>query len=285
MIRFKNFTEFIDGESMNECLIVTGKLDNKLFIFKNRDRSFTPDTLIVREEYKGIEIVYYTDQTGRIEGMNEYGVTCVSSQLTLKEWEGYGQHYRVTDEPKKASSRRVKYKKYAHDILACKTAEAAIKVIEKMSKSGNYIVADAKDIYEIEIYKHEIKKRKLDNNLYVKTNHGVMIHDAGHSDTGKSTKRAASTIRKHQAEEQLIGVEKIDDIPNRMKIQVYDTNSPLNVFRTDREEYTISQCLFNLTDLEFNFFHDERTADTLKIEEREMKAEPKIKITVTRYRK
>ena len=63
-----------------------------------------------------------------------------------------------------------------------------------------------------------------------------------------------------------------------MKFQAFDSKSPLNTFRTDDEEYTISQCMMALTNLEFYFYHDRMTADTIKLED--TIKDPKIKIKI-----
>ena len=251
---------------INECTVVAGNLDNKMFLFKNRDRSYTPDSIIKREVLDGVEIVYYTDQTGWIEGMNEYGVGFVFSALTTNKYKGYEPSYYVSDEPKSTD----KFKPFAKDIkkvLTSKNIEEAIKLIEKSKKSGNFLIGDQKDLVEMEVFNGKTVKEKIDKTqLKIKTNHGELISNAGHQPDPYSIKRAGSSIRKYQAELQLSGVKSINEIPVRMKAQVYDTNSPLNVFRTDAEEHTISQCLMNLTDLKFYFYHDEATADSVKFE-------------------
>ena len=265
---------------INECTTVTGLIDNKVFLFKNRDRSFTPDTKVIHEKYKNTEIVFYTDQTGWIEGMNEYGIGFVFSQLSGKDIEGYDIKYTVSDEPKDDG----KFKRFAEsikNILTAKTADDAIKKLLDSKKSGSFLIGDSKEIFEIEIFEGKIEKRKLEfskNTFYTKTNHGILIPSAGHQPSGYSIKRASSEIRRHQADIQLQGVTNILDIPSKMKFQMYDTESSLNTFRTDREEYTISQCLMSLTNLEFYFYHDRATADSIKIES-DVKT-PKIKIKV-----
>jgi hypothetical protein len=257
------------SSDINECTVVAGNLEDKMFLFKNRDRSYTPDSIVKREILNGVEIVYYTDQTGWIEGMNEYGVGFVFSALTTNKYNGYDPSYYVSDEPKSAD----KFKPFAKDIknvLTSKNVEDAIKLIEKSKKSGNFLIGDKKEIVEMEVFDGKIVKEKIDKTqLKIKTNHGELISHAGHQPDPYSIKRAGSSIRKYQAELQLSGVKSLSDIPTRMKAQVYDTNSPLNVFRTDAEEHTISQCLMNLTDLRFYFFHDNLTADSVKFEGKE----------------
>jgi len=266
------------GTDINECTVVGGKLGDKMFLFKNRDRSFTPNSVVIREEIRGVETVYYTDQTGWIEGMNEHGVGFAFSALTPNQYDNYGPSYFMTDEPKDDS----KFKRFAKgikNVLTANTADDAIKKILASKKSGSFIVSDKNKMLELEVFnnKHELKVLSLDS-IYVKTNHGILIPDAGHQPSGKSIKRANSSIRKHQAEQQLSGITSINDVPSAMKFQAFDTESPLNTFRTDKEENTISQCMYNLTDLVFYFFHDDLTANSVEL--KEMTKKNKIKIDI-----
>ena len=249
---------------VDECTIVGGKLEGALFLFKNRDRSYTPENTVVQEKIDGVEVVYYTDQTGWIEGMNEHGVGFVFSQLNSKVYKGYKPSYIVTDEPKNDSKFK-RFRKSILKVLTSRNADEAIKRIMSSKKSGSFMVADTQEIYEVEIFKGDRKIRKLNfenQPFHVKTNHGTLIPQAGHQPDGESIKRASSQIRLHQAIQQLQGTQ-LEEVPSRMKFQVYDQSSPLNVFRTDIEEHTISQCMMDLTNKKFYFFHDTLTADSL----------------------
>lgn len=273
--RFKYFDEFFNNR-IDECTIVTGVINDERFLFKNRDRSFKPEHTVIREKIEGTEIVYYSDQTGWFEGMNEHGVGFAASLLTKKEWKGYKQSYTVTEDPKPVSLRRKTYKRYNkiydtfRKILLSKNAKDVVKMLEKSTdilRNNSIIVSDSKETYEIELFKESVKHRKLDlvnKDFYVKSNHGELFQDAGHKQDGFSLKRGISRISQHQASVQLQGTTDIMQIPDRMKIQVFDPSSSLNVFRTDDEENTTSQCMMNLTKLEFYFYHDKTTAKSIK---------------------
>ena len=257
------------NDHISECINIAGIINNNSFLFKNRDRSFTPDTKVIHEKYKGVEIVYYTDQSGWVEGMNEFGLGVVFSKLDNKVYNSYKQTYAVSDEPKTLKT-PVKYSNTIKDLLIIKNLDDAIEKLKKENKPGSYLIGDSKEIYEVEIFENEFKKRKLDftvKNIYAKTNHGTLLPHAGHQDNGISIKRSISQIRKHQAESQLFGVDSLLDIAPRMKVQVFDSNSPLNTFRTDNEEYTVGQCLMVLSELQFYFYHDKLTADSVKLED------------------
>jgi len=262
---------------VNECISVSGFLNGCSFLFKNRDRSYTPESKVVRERQDGVEIVYYTDQSGWMEGMNSHGVGFIFNQLTTKDWEGYGHSYLVTDEPKPKTHRIAKSETFqdflegVRKALTSSSSEEAIEKLAKAGKTGSYLVGDRNNIYELEIFDGKSEKVlrnsiKGDSGFYVKTNHGVLFPEAGHQPNGKSVKRAASSIRRHQALSQLQGLRSLDDIPTRMKFQAFDTLSSLNVFRTDDEEHTVSQCLMDLSNLRFCYHHDDETADSVRVE-------------------
>lgn len=273
--------EYENGEQLHECTLVAGKVDGKSFLFKNRDRSFTPENRVVHEVVEGNEIVYYTDQTHWIEGMNEHGVGVAFSMFTKEQHPGYEPSWLVTDEPKKVNDPDSPFKVKMRKLLMCKTAREAMNVLSKSDKEdnpGSFFVGDPQEIFDVEIFDGRIEARRVSKEIQVNTNHGEMIPDAGHQDTGDSIKRASSDIRRYQAELQLTGVKDISEIPSRMKQQVFDQGSSLNTFRTDDEEYTISQCMWNLTDRIFYFFHDGKTADTLTVTQKV--ENPKIRIVI-----
>jgi Acyl-coenzyme A:6-aminopenicillanic acid acyl-transferase. len=166
-------------------------------------------------------------------------------------------------------------------ILTAKTAEEALKYLEESEKSGSFLIGDSKKVYEVEIFKGKMKKKliKLEGDpYYVKTNHGVLFPDAGHQPSGDSIKRSSSSIRRYLAYTYLQGVDDPEDIPPRMKFQEFDPNSSLNLYRTDEEEHTISQCLMDLTKLKFYLYHDPETADSIRIEDTAKKDKIKIYI-------
>ena len=253
------------SEPLHECTVVAGKLEDKMFLFKNRDRSFTPNSEVIVEKFKNVEIVYYTDQTGWIEGMNEHGVGFVFSALSKREYKGYGPSYYISDEPKNDT----KFARFADgikEVLVSKDADEALKRILKSEKSGNFLIGDPKKIIELEVFEGKNVSKEVDlTELRVKTNHGELILGAGHQENGESIKRGISGTRLYQAKLQLQGAKTLSEIPSKMKFQAFDNSSPLNVFRTDVEEYTISQCMMNLTDLKFYFFHDDATADSVNL--------------------
>jgi len=290
---FKNFEEFINENDtqyrVDECTIVGGSLENKMFLFKNRDRATALDQKVIRTKVSNVEVVYYTDEIGWVEGMNEHGVGFVFSALTApKKLKNIEDKKRVYG----------KFKDSILTILTSKNVDEAIKKVHTTKKIGNFIVSDAKRMVEIEAFKDngwtqkngKVKYHMRDvdtSDIHIKSNHGVLIPEAGpdkpsrrainHGDmTGR---RAASEMRIHQTRMQLQGVKSVGDIPTRVKFQAYDPSSVLNTYRTDIEK-TISQCLMNLTDLKFYFFYDSATTHQEVVELEDEFQEGVIKIEI-----
>ena len=52
----------VKGSQINECTTLAGNVDGSMFLFKNRDRSYTPETTVIHENHKGTEIVYRSEE-------------------------------------------------------------------------------------------------------------------------------------------------------------------------------------------------------------------------------
>jgi len=67
------------------CIIVYKKINDKIILFKNRDRNYNPKIQIVHEIINGVEIVYIEDlDTKWCEGLNQYGFAIINSSLDFK---------------------------------------------------------------------------------------------------------------------------------------------------------------------------------------------------------
>lgn len=270
--KIAQYSKAYKEERLDECTIVASKIDGNVYLFKNRDRSFTPNNKVVHEKIGGVEVAYYTDQTGWIEGMNEFGIGFVFASTEGSNYEGYDKAYRVTDHPKRNSKKLfAPFAKEFRSLLRSKTLDEAIKKLATQKKSGNFLLSDGKKAYEFERFEKQSDGKKLslgDGESFIKTNHGTLIAKAGQQYNPKQIKRASSDIRMSQAKLQLIGVKDPMDIPSRLQFQQFDPSSSLNTFRTDDEELTISQCLMKLKEKEFHFYHNEETANSVKIEDK-----------------
>ena len=282
---FEQFSSLLESyqAKLNECLAVAGNIDNTMFLFKNRDRSFKPHNLIIHEKINDTEIIFYSDQSQWIEGMNEYGVGFVFSALSNRHPTGYLPSWYMTNEPKDGTS-LVRFKSKIKNALLAKTADDIKNLIIDTNMNGSYLISDSKKSYELEIYNNKFKERDLDFSVmpyYIKTNHGNLFPDAGSQEDGYSIRGASSRIRQYQGYSQIANIKSVDEIPGRLKFQLFAPSSPLNVFRTDDEENTISQCLMNLTDLKFYFYHDDLTAQSCALDNRIK--DPKISLEIIKY--
>jgi hypothetical protein len=70
------------------CIIAQIKLNDYIYLAKNRDRYYITPIKLVRTEIDETEILYIKDtKTGWIEGMNEYGISIVNSVLPITKEE------------------------------------------------------------------------------------------------------------------------------------------------------------------------------------------------------
>lgn len=241
------------------CTIVAGKLNNQNFLFKNRDKKNYGSLKIIHEKIKNVECAYISDQTGWVEGMNEFGVGFVFAFLEKNDLsnEMYRMNWQAYYTPKTKINKN--YEKKINDfktILTFKTAKEAVEYIKKNPWNGNFFIGDVNEIYELECFLGEVKYQKVIfdklTNFKVKTNHGILIPNAGHKKNSQSVSRASTEIRKIQAERYLLGFKNYTDLIKRMGFQYFDEKSSLNVFRTDDYEKTISQILLDLKEKVFN---------------------------------
>lgn len=268
-------------DSINECVIVAGKKNGDYFLAKNRDRAFIADYKVVHEIYKGMEVAYYEDSTGWIEGCNAESVGFIYAKLMFKDsayykykskWEvSPGQTSdKLNGEPtKKSLEKKDDYKK----IMTFKNAESAVQYLKGLDWNGSYFIGDKDGIYEIEHFERQTKTNLLKfdkfSNFKVKSNYGTMIPYAGHQPGPENAIRGGNEVRKIEAERYLLGFKNYTDVLRRMQTQVFtnDTSS-LNLFRTDGEELTVSQVLMDLSNNIFQFVHYDETSNFYGIENR-----------------
>lgn len=283
------------NNELNECIIVAGKKHGDYFLAKNRDRAFIADYKVIHELINDIEVAYYEDSTGWIEGMNSHGVGFLYTYLMFKDssYYKYKSKWAVHAAPsiagkatlkktEKSNQKRDEYKK----ILTYKTAEEAVEYIKTLDWNGSYYIGDPEGVYEIEHYEHQTKinlvKFNKFTNFKVKGNYGQLIPYAGHQEGPQNVVRGSAEIRKIETERYLLGFKNYTDVLKRMQTQVYtnDTSS-LNVFRTDGEEVTVSQVLMDLNNKIFQFVHYDETSNFFGLENRLPKHyQEKIKIFI-----
>jgi len=261
------------NNKLNECTIVTGNYKGDYYLFKNRDKSFITDHKIIHEIIDGIEVVYVTDKSQWVEGMNEYGIGLVYSFLTVKDESSslYDVNWWVTN-TSKTSPEQGKEKGNAFlDIICSKTVKEAVEKVKKYKYNGNYFVGTKEIVFEIEIFKGEVVTNKLElkpKENRIKTNHGVLIPYAGPQETGSNVKRSSSEVRLIGAERQILGFKNYTDLIKRMGQQTFDKTSILNTFRTDDTERTVNQMLLDLNLKIMHFVHFDKNTRFYGIENR-----------------
>lgn len=274
---------------LNECTIVSGLLDDGIFLFKNGDGPTLYSHEIFHRIIDGTEIAYYSNANGWCEGITEHGIAMVYAYYT--------KHINVNDkyEPKGKSESpehddiNLEYlsKKGENflDILLSKDTSEMLKKIEKYHWTGTYQITDKDHVYDVEFFDDTIKYKELHFNknfkYNVKTNHGIMIPDAGQLNVHGNIRRADSEIRRYSAHKYLMGYKDYMDIIKRMSFQEFDKNSPLNVFRTDEYEKTTCQSLYDMKNLTYYFiFYDDNAKFKGIINKLPKDYEPKIKIEI-----
>ena len=157
---------------------------------KNRDRNYTPSVDIVQSNRKNIQRLYIDDaKTRYTEGLNETGMSIISSSLSVKTDEKEGG---------KLASSRDDYMspdgKTIRDALLLKDPVKAAKFLIERELSGFTFVFNKDKCYLLEAGYNVKKDDATENNPRqykyklievkeptVRTNHGILIPDIGYS--------------------------------------------------------------------------------------------------------
>jgi len=212
---------------------------------KNRDRSYTPKISFHHELIDGVEVLYYKDNdTGWIEGINEYGIGVINSALMVGHDEQEKKIVKKTGKPSKDAPNIKK-------ILSKKNMKEVLDMFEDYPETivkGHTFIGSAKEgiAKRIEVTsKHEFTVKPLNlDELTVRTNHGFEYPDAGY-ETGIDYK--SSLYRKSQAEKFLNRSMSAEQIMNTMKKKNYSHKSSLNMNRDTSNMITTGQIVLDLT--------------------------------------
>ena len=205
---------------------------------KNRDRNYKP-TVRIRQSFKGgIERLYlWDDKTRYTEGLNEHGVSILSSAIAVKtdEKEGKGKKRKDFYSPDGKKIRTA---------LLEKTVENAIDVLVDKKISGHTAIFDKDRAFILESshnedneYKYETVEVSKSKNA-VRTNHGILLPWAGYQPDGNDWEQKARESSEVRLEKVLKSIKGIDD-PHRMLDCISDTkdkNPQLNPLRLDDPE-------------------------------------------------
>lgn len=273
---------------LKECTIFASKLDGNIFLFKNGDNHDLMDHEIIHMIKNDVEVAFYSNQNGFAEGMNEFGIGLVYSFLT----ENNHANYKIKPVKKNPYPDTVDINpenlsdkgEFMVEILTSKTLDEAFKKVSESEFNGNYIIATKDDGYLFEVYKGDVRYERLtfkNDDIYLRTNHGLLIPNAGHKKDFYNWRRPDSEIRYSNAKRYILGFKDFKDVMKRMGFQEYDSQSANNSFRTDSLEKTTGQYLFDLNDLVFNFvFYDKNAKFYGIIDKTPKEYKTKIKINI-----
>lgn len=278
------YKQFVD--SLNECIVAGKVVNGVIVIAKNRDRGFYPENRIVRDSVNGTEVVYIEDlHSGWKEGMNEHGLCIVNSRFSSsKEWQREPRNqYKIMpyDEETLKSLKSEKEEIILEILSKCQSVDQALNMALEMqlkgvtlmvdnlkkfaeveitedygSKFKVWMTADAEDCTDISRDENDVMKYSISTPDWalVRTNHGVLIPDAGYQEKVGSTERASSEIRKVEAERYLMRV--MTDPVEVIKVlsqQPYGKDSENNVFRTTKLHKTGGQIVMDPVSLTFYY--------------------------------
>lgn len=225
--------------------------------------------------------------------MNEFGLGVINSRFSATEddLEPKDQFKTKAYDKNEISKIQSEKEKYILDILVeCKNTDEALKKIISLKKiKGITLVSDGKSLIEVEVSKdygieykkHIINENPLDlNRTIVRTNHGVLIPDAGYQEKVGSMDRYSSEIRKSQTERFLVGNNfGITDIFNKLSQQPFEADSEMNTMRTSIKSKTGGQMIMDLNNLVF-YYSPKDNENAFKGIDKQFNSEPKIRIEI-----
>lgn len=225
------------------CIIATGVFDGSRILFKNRDRNYTPKVTVYHEFRDGVEVLYMRDMaTGWVEGINENGLGIVNSALLVGRDESE-KRLVVENDGKKLKDGRI-----VLDALSQRSVDAALEVVQTQRGGlmGHTIVADPDGGVSLEMTtKHAPKVNHLDDQIYVRTNHGIVYPEAGYTE-GEDL--VSSVARRERAVSRFKEMQKPSDIaPGIYGHRIFDHSDPNNMVRDTDNLRTVTQMVLDLT--------------------------------------
>lgn len=153
------------------CTLAAKKFPNIGWVgAKNRDRSSPTDSKLVRHIENGLEkVTLVDDKTHWSEGMNDNGISIISSSLTP---------ISKNDSEEHTSKNGFRIK----EALTQSTVKDAVKSLVKSKATGCIMIFDKDELWllEGEIKTHKQIVRRITDNMIARTNHGVWIPSAGY---------------------------------------------------------------------------------------------------------
>jgi hypothetical protein len=234
------------------CIVAAGNWEGERILFKTRDRNYQVPISFHHEFRNGVEILYFKDEfTGWCEGMNEFGIGVVNATLT------------VDIDVSRMENSSTRDASIILRALEQRTVEAAADAICKHRNGlhGHTIVSDANTTYSIEHFEGAepvCKVVDVSNDMFVRTNHGLDIPEAGYQKSKDPKDRKSSVLRRLRALRALRSTEsKAEIIENIFGYRPQDHHDPMNTVRSADHQgglNTVAQYTMDLQNKEFNFY-------------------------------
>ena len=227
------------------CIIAIRYFPETGFVgVKNRDRNYKTEVKFKQSFRRGVERLFYIDlKTYFTSGINEHGVTILNTSLSVKKDEKIGSKADKAPKMKKV---------YAPDGRKIRTAlfestpEKALQHCIDSKLTGNSFIFNRDKAYLLEaVYTNndtkdfEYKVLKLDKNKsYVRTNHGILLKNAGYQTGTNDEKMEASyqssMSRYKKAYKALQDVKTPEEMWNCISDSSSDKNPQMNPLRKSK---------------------------------------------------
>ena len=239
------------------CVIALSDINGKKFMFKNRDRNYTPQLKIYHTMRNGVEMVYFRDEhTGWVEGINEFGIGVANSALMVlwdeKEGKGGKKKDNITLGAlgSRDASRILK-------TLECRTFEDALDTVIHYDGGvrGHTFLSDGVEAKSVEhTARHEAFISDLSGGKHhVRSNHGDNYLDAGY--TLGENKESSHTRLKKVLDTLSEGCGSPEDLIKKLYAQRFeDLSSPFNVVRKTDNMYTSSQLIYDFENKKISLY-------------------------------
>lgn len=265
------------------CLIFYTKLDDKVYLAKNRDRYYITPIKLIRDTINDTEVLYVLDtKSGWLEGINEYGIAIINSVLPVAVEENMNsnadnryplsdknekneknEHYPSKIDKKGSSSSRIDGEIILKALSQVKL-EATLSILlgchcnNNTGLYGHTILTDGVTTLCIEATPKAKPIIKTISNRLVRTNHTIYLgmNKGGYNPKDNNVSYQSSIIRQRDARKQMMGLKHKDDILKYM-MSINLDNSCNSVYRLGKNcnhkfKYgfaTTSQYLFDIDNL------------------------------------
>lgn len=226
------------------CVIVAKYLSSTGWVLmKNRDRNYRPTITMKSEnrEQDDLSLLYMYDLNSKYgEGINSSNIGIVSSAtfVSRDELEGQTGNY----------GRKVEY---APDGVAIRgalrtpgTIKDCIHTLLEKGMIGNTLLSNGDDCYLVESYisdegEYKVEVRQLPNvvgSAVVRSNHGVLLEDAGYRREDDEFKRKSTELRKEMVESKIGVVKTITELIDVLSVSNENPEPQFNPLRWDSRD-------------------------------------------------